>query len=128
MSLLATHSLVASGGKQGTLYKHAMEYYAEALQIEKVEPEIRGRILCNSAEAQLLFKGAEATSVAAELLSESMKLLSAKKCNHSSLMNDGDGGGDISKQTTTSPLIALGWSEALAGHCYRYDKSLMILG
>ncbi len=100
------------------MYKEALEYYAEALQIEGVEPEIRGRILCHSAEAQLLFKGAEATSVAAELLSESMKLLSAQPCNHSSLMDGGDGGCDISKETSPS-LVALGWSEALAGHCYR---------
>ncbi len=114
MSLLATHSLIVAEGKQEKSYKEALEYYDDALQIEGVEPEIRGRILCNSAEAQLFFKGAEATSVAAELLCESIKLLSAQPCNSSVVDNS-----DLVKGGTSPSLIALGWSEALAGYCYR---------
>ncbi len=120
MSLLATHSLVvaAAEGKQREFYKEALEYYADALQIEGVEPELRGRILCNSAEVQLLFDGAEATSTAAELLSESIKLLSTQSSNCSSADDDGD----LANGTTSPSLVALGWSEALAGHCYRWIR------
>ncbi len=114
LSLLATHNLIVAEGKEEKSCKEAQEYYDAALEIEGVGPEIRGRILCNSAEAQLCFKSADATSVAAELLCESIKLLSPQPCS-SSVVDKGD----VGKRGNSPSLIALGWSKALAGYCYR---------